>query len=112
MQTEKNGAYLPGKIYEGAPDFTLKNKQRWIRLLVRERPSADDAEAERLFDQLGEVLRNSRYGEYFVLSVYRINREEEPEYGDLPRIVSQPPVVGIKKIAQYLGTEIKDLEDA
>jgi hypothetical protein len=112
MQTTKNGAYAPGRIYEGAPDFTVKNKQRWMRLLVRELPSAEDAEAEKLFDRLGDVLRKSAYGEYFVLSVYRINREEEREYGDLPRIVSQPPIVGIKKIAQYLETEIQGLQNA
>ena len=97
MQTAKKEVHSTRLIYEGRPDFIVKSKQRWIRLLVHRQPTEDDAAAVNLFNRLAAVLKETPFGEYFVLSVFRIGHDEEQEHGELPRIVAQPPVVGLKK---------------
>lgn len=107
---ETNGAEYIGRIHEGTPPVELKSTHKWIRLLVHRNATADDQKAENLFKRLADLLRGSSYGEYFVLSVFRIDPEEERTSGELPRIETYPPVVGLSAITRYLTSDINEVQ--
>jgi len=99
-----------GEVYEGEPPADLLRRVKWMRLLVRQNPTPEDREAESLFRELAGALKDSDYGDEYVLSIFRIGPEREASFGTLPKIKVYPERAGIEAIKQYLLPYIREVQ--
>jgi hypothetical protein len=98
------------QIHEGKPQGLPTNGERWIRLLVRQNPRAEDKEAEELLHHFAEALADSEFEDEFVLSIFRIGASEEPSFGILPKIENARGFDGIKQVRRYLSMYTEDIK--
>jgi hypothetical protein len=98
------------EVYEGGPREGPINGQRWIRLLVRRQPRDEDREAEKLLRTFAKALSDSEFGDEFVLSIFRIESDEEASFGRLPKIENKLGCEGIEQVRRYLSMYAEDVK--
>jgi hypothetical protein len=95
-------------VFEGENGPQPVNGQKWLRLLVRQAPLNEDLEAENLLREFARALEGSQYSDEFLLSIFRIQNDDEPSFGTLPKIENQ--CEGIEEVREYLSTYAEDVK--
>ena len=99
------------QIYERDTTPELGPGRLWIRLKVHEIQSEEDKEAEELFQCLADALdRSTREKSAYVLTVLRLNKEQEEVVGGpLPQVVDGQQYEGIDAIRAFIASYIEDI---
>ena len=97
-------------IHENGPKSSeVDHRVRWVRLVVREIPTAEDIEAERLFNVFSGALTRSGHADEFVLSIFRIPQNKVSDFGVLPKIENELHVRGFGSVSNCLISYAEDV---
>ena len=98
------------QIYERDTTPEPERGRLWIRLRVHNEQTEEDREAEELFRSLADAFnRSGRHREAYILTILRLDNEQEQSVGPLPQILNGRSYEGIDEIREFVASYIEEI---